>query len=89
MLGPRIFRSNEFFWKTAMAVGAAAVAALLFGASVNSIAPLPAGITMPPEFARQEIPFHRANQESTDGARRLHRLNNSVPREHAKTESSD
>ena len=88
-LRTRIFRSNEFFWRTAMAVGAVAVAALLFGASVNSIAPLPAGITVPPEFAQQEIPFHRAHQESTDGARRLHRRNNSVPRGHAKTESSD
>ena len=86
MLSMRIFHNNELFWKTATVAAVVAVAALLLGGSVNSLAPLPAGITVPPELAQQEVPFHRGKDEN-DGVRGLHHPVKTSPSERAHQES--
>ena len=62
----RMLRSDQLFWKAATVFGAGAVAALLLGASINSLAPLPAGISLPLDAAQQQIPFRRPQHQSND-----------------------
>ena len=47
-------------------VGIAAVVALLFGASVGRLSPLPPGLALPPETVQQQLPFRRATPTATN-----------------------
>jgi hypothetical protein len=64
----RIAQSNELFWRAATAVAMAAVLALLLVASIDRLAPLPAGLILPSEAVQQPIPFHKSRRAPTTPA---------------------
>jgi len=84
----QVFRSNELFWRTATAIAAIAVGTLLLGESVNSRAPLPECISLPPEIAQQEIPFNRVNRQDTESGRQAHRQKNAGSAANVREDSS-
>jgi hypothetical protein len=63
----RISQSNELFWRatTVVAMTMAAVLALLLGASIDRLSPLPAGLALPSEVVLQQVPFRRAKRSVT------------------------
>jgi hypothetical protein len=61
----RIFQSNELFWRAARVVAMAAVLALLLGGSIDRLSPLPAGLALPQEVLRQQVPFRREKRIMT------------------------
>jgi hypothetical protein len=54
--GERRTRSDQFFWRVATAVAAAAVFGLLLVASTDRLSTIPAGL----EMVHQEVPLHKA-----------------------------
>jgi hypothetical protein len=56
--------SHRLFWRLAAMAATAAVSALLLGASIGRLSPLPAGLTLPSENIQQQVPFRRANHSA-------------------------
>ena len=58
----RLSQSNELFWRAATVVAMAGVSALLLGASIDRVSPLPASLALPSELVQQQVPFRRAKR---------------------------
>ena len=70
MVRRRASQGNELFWRAATAVAMAAVSALLLGASIHRLSPLPAGLALPSEKVQQQVPFRRTKRIVTVPAQR-------------------
>jgi hypothetical protein len=61
----QVSRGNQAFSRAATAVAVAAVLALLLGASVGRLSPIPAGLTLPSEIVEQQPPFQHTTSTVT------------------------
>jgi hypothetical protein len=67
MVHRQISQSNELFWRAVavVAMTMAAVLALLLGASINRLSPLPARLALPSDVVQQQVLFRRAQRIGT------------------------
>jgi hypothetical protein len=61
-VGKRSSLTDELFWKAATVVAVAAVSALLLGATINRLSPLPGRLALPSEVVQQQVPFRRTKR---------------------------
>jgi hypothetical protein len=54
--------TDELFWKAATVVTVAGVSALLLGATIYRLSPLPGKLALPSEAAQKQVPFHRTKR---------------------------
>jgi hypothetical protein len=71
MVRRRISQSNKLFWRatTVVAMTMAAVLALLLGALVARLSPLPAGLALPSEVVQQQVPLQMTILPQSGGVR--------------------
>ncbi len=62
ILGRRSSLRDDLFWKAAIVVAVAAVSALLLGATIYRLSPLPGGRALPSAAVQQQLPFRRTKR---------------------------